>query len=402
VLPLASGAMLVSSFGDGTLAKFRGDGTLDPTFGDTATPGVVHVGADAILRPPLIDAMGRIVLHGAIRLTADGKADPTGYPLAHSQSFGLLHLDPFGFDDHGLLMVRADTAVGLTTVIARLLDDGSIDTTFAPAAATPGLKPAAGYPLLRQADGGTVVTVAGVSAVARMGPDGELDQGWNGGRVTAELGQPGLVHEVDQAGVDAEGRILLSGITVPSCGHCIWIARLSAAGVLDAPFSANATAAAAIFDGIAGLVELADGHVAMFGERTPGHDAVLLLDSSGHVDPSDGWVGDSGGLHDLSSLSASPAGIDLDSQGRVLLVGVEGGVARLPAIGNRFVPVDPVREADTRSGFGGVRLAAGSTTRFHRRDAERHGGRRCRAGLRHRASVRVGTADHVVGERRRG
>ena len=92
-----------------------------------------------------------------------------------------------------------------------------------------------------------------------------------------------------------------------------------------------------------------------------------------------------------------------------ILVDITGWLS--PSGASRLTPIGPTRVVDTRSGVGGVRLAAGQTLdgrpqrrdprRVERRGRQRHRGQRRGAGLPHRVPVQRRDSEHVHGELRR-
>ncbi|MEO5902186.1 MAG: hypothetical protein ABIR68_18930, partial [Ilumatobacteraceae bacterium] len=253
-------------------------------------------------------------------------------------------------------------------VVARLSVDGSLDTSYAAGSAVaPGLAVASGG-FAVQADGGVLRKTAPNGRIQRLRPDGLPDTAFGGAGVV-DLGPAGTELELDHTSFDAEGNVFLAGVTIPSCTSCVWISRIGPDGVLDSPFAANATAAAKVFEGVAGVVDLGDGHAAVFGHPAAAGPAILVLGADGRADPGYGWQGAVNGLLGVGD-SGSASAVAVDAAGRLLLSGLtlpgatHSAIARTARVGLRFMATTPLREVDTRVGLGGRRLQAGETARF--------------------------------------
>jgi uncharacterized delta-60 repeat protein len=218
------------------LARYRRDGTLDPTFGDGGMV-ITEVGsfcvADTFISALAIQDDGKIVAVGSsggagfvlARYNHDGMLDPTfdGDGLiatAFPDSLGV-EANDVALESDGMILAAGwaayETADGFADrfALARYLSDGTLDTTFsgdgmvstgfseAGYSSCPcGLRGARAYDVAIQADGEIVAlgTASGRRrrswfALARYDEGGTLDQTFGGdGRVTSRFGRPSLAY----------------------------------------------------------------------------------------------------------------------------------------------------------------------------------------------------------------
>ena len=233
-----------SDFGDFTVARFKADGNLDPTFGTDATGQIARdLGATNSARNIVLQPDGKIVISGkpqgdqpgfdhtdVARFNPDGSYDPTfgtggRLKLAALDVGAGLALQP----DGKLVLVgtrmQPNAPVFSRFVLMRLNADGTPDASFG----TRGQVEAALSKNVRaggvavQADGRIVVVgtsvfeSAGDFVVARYGRDGEVDTGFGiGGTLGIEFFNGSNVGE--NVLVMPDGRIVVGGMAVSSRG----------------------------------------------------------------------------------------------------------------------------------------------------------------------------------------
>jgi len=218
------------------VVRLHTDGYLDSFF----NPGA---GADAAVHALALQADGRILIGGEFRnydnlsamriarVNADGTID-TAFQTGFGAD-GIVRALGVGLD--GTIVVGGDfgNMSGVArTGIARLMADGSIDTTFDPGVGAPG----GVYALAVQADNQVVVAGAFSGAgggaynyIARFRADGSLDTTFASGT--------GPDAPVRAVAVAADGRIVLGGdFTKFNNVDRAGIARLNADGSLDTSF----------------------------------------------------------------------------------------------------------------------------------------------------------------------
>lgn len=366
----ADDGIITMASGPAGFTRVKPDGTVDTAFGDPRSPGTITFPTVGPLRGPMIDPRGRIVARddnaGRIwRASATGIADSMAFTDKLAAVDGIVGFATYGFDRSGRFIVAARLANHTSLISVRLLDDGTVDTSYAAASTEPGLVDAEGA-FAVDPRGGVLLQVAPNARIERLTPDGVYDSSYNGGVGFADLGPPGGQLEIHKVSFDDADSAIISGVTIPACGRCVWLTRVSVDGVVDRDFARNATDAASVFEAVTGTATLAGGHIVVYGQTSAGHSAVLMLDSHGRPDSTYGWTGGSVGAVQAPS---GPA-MAVDHRGRVLLGGVadisprQPALGRLGAFGTRFTPIAPMREVDTRIQRGGHRMTAGETERF--------------------------------------
>ena len=244
------------------VARLNADGTLDPTFGSGGEDTISFDGTASVATAVLVAPDGRIVLAGSntstdtqndfavARLNTDGTLDTT------FGSGGTATVD-FGGDEHargaaltpdGRIVLAGDTSAGNghDFAAARLNPDGSLDTTFGT-----GGKAMVDFggddgadALALQPDGKVVLagdTTNGAGggdiAIARLNTGGSLDTTFGtGGKKTVDFGGQDIGRAVALQG---DGEILVAGGVLSSTSDGFAVARLSAAGTLDAAFGSG-------------------------------------------------------------------------------------------------------------------------------------------------------------------
>jgi uncharacterized delta-60 repeat protein len=238
------------------LVRYNADGSIDPTFG---IGGIVSSGPGfATGSGVAIQADGKIVTAGAVfgspnhfalaRYNSDGSFDAsfgTGGKVA--TDFGTTV--PFGLliQPDGKIVLAGGADGSLDFGVARFNSDGSFDTSFdtdGKVTTNFGGTYAAGYGVARTPDG--KIVVAGVKefvgtgfdydfAVARYNNDGSLDSSFGaGGKVTTDFASTDdIPYGVT---VQADGKIVASGITDPGGAANFGLVRYNVDGSLDASF----------------------------------------------------------------------------------------------------------------------------------------------------------------------
>jgi uncharacterized delta-60 repeat protein len=246
------------------VARFRPDGSLDPTFGEGGADGdgrvvipnaFIGFGADDLVLQP----GGKIVLAGTqgndsdigvVRLRSDGSPDVTGF-------------DPADFGDNNDWANAATgapdgsvTVVGYTTetsgsigAVARWKSNGTPDKSFG---GTGLVKvPSIEQPTatLLQPDGRLLV--AGLSGsdqyktvVTRLTPSGEVDKTF-GSQGTSEIADEDLSNAPSSIAFQPDGKIIVGGSSAPTAENATyepWVARLDADGHLDAGYGTGGRA----------------------------------------------------------------------------------------------------------------------------------------------------------------
>ena len=249
-----------------------------------------------------------------------------------------------GFTDNHL-------GAGNLFAIARLNVDGSLDTAFGNGSGKVtipftigGTSSALARAVAIQADGRIVVAGSAARpdsgrdfAVARLLSDGSLDSTFNlTGKVTIGFGLPlaGLTEGAWALALDRQGRILAAG----SAGARFAIARLRANGTLDGDFDSDGLATVDFGLGATGSVAYAlavqrDGRIVLTGRAdasdssTPNFDmAALRMQPDGSLDSSFGFQGKTVVAFNLTANGNDGAYAVLQqSDGRLLLGGYATG-----------------------------------------------------------------------------
>jgi len=230
-----------------TLARLNPSGMTDNgfnyTFGFSASANTIAVQADGkILVAGNFEYVNETVKSGLVRLNADGSVDEsfkaTGNFFNVTGSFGLFAVVP---QPDGKVLIGGNfTIVNGQTVnrIARLKSDGSLDTDFNVGNGTNGTVTS----IVRQADGKILVagdfnTFNGASRprIARLNQDGTIDTTFD-----SPFAQNGL--SISTMTLQADGKILVGGVNFTLLNGTVRrsVIRLNSNGSVDESFSSLA------------------------------------------------------------------------------------------------------------------------------------------------------------------
>jgi uncharacterized delta-60 repeat protein len=294
---LAGDAVLVSGTGYGAVIKVLADGTLDPAFG---TGGIATAA-------PVTDT-GEVVVQPDGKILLAGKVPGPGNP-------------------------------GLT--VARLNDDGSVDTAFgtngvATVSPSATLNTVALQPVGKIiAAGSLVVPFEGRNfALARFDTDGQLDATFgSGGTVTTDT---------QSGGTDTLYRLVVQGDDVVAVGQTIksgqyWFTLVRYVdGVVDPTFGVSGITQVntdEVSVGVSGELPLdavldADGNVIVTGHSLEPGATTMRFDPDGTLDPVFGAGGVAWLPEESLDIAVSYA-TTLDAEGRIL-IGAAGIIDELP------------------------------------------------------------------------
>ena len=311
---VAAGTVRSSStgpFGDVALARFKPDGTLDPTFGTGGTVTASFAGGPDDAQALVVQADGKLVIagfanqdlnidFGLARFNPDGTLDPTfgtgGTVITDFRG------DPLG-DRVSSLAVQADgKLVAAGTIgfrdksvtefaLARYTADGTLDPTFGTdgKVITAFHNPSGTsfdnvlHALVLQPDGKLVA--AGTSrtvpyrldfALARYNPDGTLDPTFGtGGEVTTDFGFDLGDDQAFALALQPDGKLVATGRAVPENGAGIGLVRYNSDGTLDRSFGAAGKVTTAVASSGQALAIQPNGRLVVAG--TVGGNASSVL-----------------------------------------------------------------------------------------------------------------------------
>lgn len=273
---------------------------------------------------------------GLARFTADGQLDST-FGSGGRVTTSISNQDDYGFDvavaADGKIVVVGHTFTGgsngFDMAVVRYLSNGMLDASFGVGGkvvyhAGSGWDEANAVAV--QSDGKIIVAGAaqGDSVVVRFNADGTLDNSFAGiGRAVVSLGW-GFDRATDVSLLN-DGRIVLAAAT----DFDFAAARLLADGTLDTTFGTGGKVVTSIgssLDRAESLAVQADGKLLVAGwtqRSITSYDfAVVRYLANGTLDSS--WSGDGIATADVGALSASPLGVAIDDQARVIVAGHSG------------------------------------------------------------------------------
>jgi uncharacterized delta-60 repeat protein len=321
---------------DFALARYDPNGSLDPRFsGDgkqtTSFGGLDAANGVALFGDGTIVAGGTVDLgnHGAFALAryrANGSPDPS-FSGDGKQTTG------FGGPDEGnAVAIQANgriVAVGGAASrgfgLARFTPNGSLDPTFSgdgmQTTDSGGILRANGVAL--QADG-RIVAVGSARygfGLARYNPNGSLDPSFSGDGVqTTNFGCVGGCADANGVAIQANGRIVAVGIVDSGGGFAL--ARFKPNGSLDTSFSGDGMQTT--YSGrVANAVAIqADGKIVVVGSSDSAAFTLARYNANGFLDPS--FSGDGVQTTDFGG-SGEATGVAIQADGKIVTVGYAGG-----------------------------------------------------------------------------
>jgi uncharacterized delta-60 repeat protein len=300
----------VSALSDFALARYLRDGTLDPGFGVGGKVKMDFTGAggDDRVNALAVQADGKLVAAGhalddwaLARFRQDGTLDPSfGAGGKVTTALGG-QIRALAIQADGKLVAAG--VAGSDFALARYLPDGTLDAGFGTGGIVrtgfPGVFFAEAHALAIQADGKLVAAGsagAAAFALARYNPDGTLDPGFGtGGIVTTAFG--GFFNEANALVVQEGEKIVAAGQNFGATSDFA-LARYRANGTLDPSFGVGGKVTTGFAGGgtAAGLVVQADGRLVAGGTADAGNGsgpdfALVRYRANGSLDPSFGVGG---------------------------------------------------------------------------------------------------------------
>jgi uncharacterized delta-60 repeat protein len=359
------------------LARFNADGSLDTSFG---TDGVVvfQPGFTDTFQDFALQADGKIVVVGTnsgqapgisphqiggfasmpqghemlvARFNADGSLDGSfggGYvltPSADANTYGL----GVAIQGDGKIVVSGQYGGYVSTgLVARYNSDGSLDTTFNPGGATPGIATITsfgvealynqgGAPALAVERDGTIVAAFGVSSaeldVYRLNADGSFDSAFGtGGKAT--FGYPGPAALTLRAlTIQTDGKIVAAE---DDANGNLYLIRFGTDGSLDSSFGQGGSVVVTgsspnggSEQDTGGVVVQSDGKIVVarasvpFDSYAPAHVETLRFNADGSADTTFGFNGqsDSAFGSNRAFLVYISASVALSPDGSAVVVG---------------------------------------------------------------------------------
>lgn len=332
-----------------TVSRRTADGALDLSFGSAGH--TVAPAGDGTARSVAIDPKGRIVLAGATQISAPPQLTglllarylPNGTIDASFGSGGVATISAPGASleaqgvvvaGNGTILVSTPyrTGSGTDLAVARLEEDGSLDTSFGGGGiarvSSALLNPESVGPIAVQADGRVLVgTTARMAfsrflAVARFEPNGSLDPDFGSGGVFSDQpsGDSWGSLALQAVFADATGRVFLAG-TERLGEHSFFdtvALRLDAAGRIDPGFGESGTGVSDLPNtSLLSAIPLADGSVFLAGTRDRGV-VIARLGGDGHLVPTFNAGGK--GVVSVAGLLTLPAIAFAEPEGGALVL----------------------------------------------------------------------------------
>jgi uncharacterized delta-60 repeat protein len=348
---VVAGDAMTGSNRDLVVSVFTSAGTPDATFAGTGRV-TADFGGDEEARAVAIHRDGTIVALGtrlkddisevvAVRYRANGTLDTSFNGSGRRVIAFTDGADSFGnavaleLDGRIVIGGTRTNANGSVIAVARLRSDGSFDTSlngngkkFIDFGIATG-RDSFGNAVAVQDDRKIVVvgtrTGAGGSdfAVARIHPDGEFDQGFDGsGKTDVDFGPTDEGHAV---AIRPDGRIAVAGTRTTTSGSDFAVALLRADGEIDSSFDGNgkATTDFGAEERVHAMLAQFDGKLLVVGDREgeAGRDfALARYEENGALDAT---LDEDGKLRiDIADGSLDTgAGIALTPDGRILAAG---------------------------------------------------------------------------------
>ena len=346
-----AGSARVGGNDDFALTRYNSDGSLDTSFGiGGKVTTAISTGTDWA-HGVAVQPDGKIVVVGrghnglnwdvaVVRYHADGSLD-TSFGAGGT---GIVRVDIGGGNDvgnmvalqgDGKIVVSARARIGSTDdfAVVRLNADGTLDTGFnATGKVTTAIGPGneSGQRVTLQADG--KIVVSGYSsngsnndfAVVRYHTDGTLDTGFGGtGIVTTSIGAGN--DSGSSAAVQADGKIVVAGVSYNGNNDDFAIVRYHADGTLDTGFGSGGIVITPVGAGNDQALSVRlqdDGRIVVGGFALVGGNsdfAVLRYHSDGSLDTSFG--GDGKTTVAVGPGNDSSLEMALQPDGRIVLAG---------------------------------------------------------------------------------
>ncbi|TAL47629.1 MAG: hypothetical protein EPN89_08335 [Methylovulum sp.] len=329
---------LVRYNSDGSLdTGFDGDGKITTSFGSDADDygNSVTVQADGKILVAGTSSLGSISDIALVRYNNDGSLD------TRFNGDGKVTTD-FGssFDYGNSVTVQADGKIlvaGNTALLLGISDfalvrynsDGSLDTRFnGDGKVTTGFGSADsfGYSVTVQANGkilvaGTSVTGSSLGfALVRYNSDGSLDTGFDGdGKVTTDFGP--AYDTGNSVTVQADGKILVAGISLNGSDHDFAVARYHSDGSLDTGFDDDGkitTDFGSSNDTGYSVTVQADAKILVAGNSNDDF-ALARYNADGSLDT--GFDGDGKVITDFGSFNDTGHSVTVQADGKILVAG---------------------------------------------------------------------------------
>jgi uncharacterized delta-60 repeat protein len=233
----------------GHIARLNASGSLDTSFAASGTEANDDVYAvalqtdDKVLIGGTFTSFNGTTRNRIARLSDSGALDTSFNPgTGVDSTVYAIAIQP---DDKVIIAGSFSTFNGMTrNRIARLDDDGTLDTTFDPGVGPNFLvRDVAIQPDGKVLIGGSFTTVAGQSRkyIARLNDDGSLDSSFNPGTGTSSW--------VDAVALQSDGKVIIGGdFTTVDGEACNRIARLNANGTVDTTFDTGTGVDSYVYD----------------------------------------------------------------------------------------------------------------------------------------------------------
>jgi uncharacterized delta-60 repeat protein len=335
---------------DFAVARYNPNGTLDTSFNGTGKrTDPIGSGADTA-RAMAIDAQGRIVVvgttfngsdfdfalvryneNGTLDTTFNGtgkRTDPIG---SASDSAGAVAIDA-----QGRIVVAGVSGNGTDNdfAVARYNPNGTLDTTFnGTGKRTDPIGSSDDAPRAMAIDAQGRIVVVGTTfngsdndfAVVRYNSNGTLDATFNGtGKRTDPIG--GANDSASAMAIDAQGRIVLAGLSFTGTRDDFALARYNPNGTLDTTFNGTGKRTDPIgagADDFAAAVAIdAQGRIVVAGGSNNGSDddfAVARYNPNGTLDTTFNGTGTR--TDPIGSGTDFANAVAIDAQGRIVLAG---------------------------------------------------------------------------------
>ncbi|MFI1184490.1 hypothetical protein ACH4UT_33825 [Streptomyces sp. NPDC020799] len=358
--------------GDWGITRLKTNGALDTTFGTSGLVTLNFTPEEDVARAVAIDSSGNIVVGGFVgsepagsiafaRLTSSGALDTTFNPTGSVPGTVTYRIDPTLGNAVRALVIDSSGKIlgagiaGANPGLIRLNSNGTLDTTFAPTAPTPGKEAvsigAAGHVFALALLSSGEFLVAGFDATGTTTQDDFLvAQFTSTGSLDTTFGSSGFtdtdfnsLNDLAFAiGLQSTGKIVLGGDTDSTDAFGIsgdakagWT-RYSTSGALDTTFGTSGKTQinpTAVGDGVRGIVIDSSDRVvsagfigeatdlASFADPVAGNFGVYRLTSSGAADTSFGAAGVGWVRTTFANGGDGGRAVGLQSSGKIVVIG---------------------------------------------------------------------------------